>query len=114
MTYNEFINLRRQEKVSAGINTSIALRLVNQLPKNYQYAHLFWSWVWILSIPAFILVAIFYKWWIGLLLLFFMSPLLFSSTKKSATKFVLEHAEGNQAFFEYLVDNNLLMFKSTP
>jgi len=111
MTYQEFNKLRSERKISMGINHSIALKLVDLLPKNYQYAHIFWSWIWVLSVPTFLLIAILYKWWVGLSLLIFITPLLFSSIKKSAAQFVIQHAEENQDFFEYLVKNELLLFK---
>lgn len=83
------------------------------LPKRYRYAHLFWGWVWILSIPGFISVSIFYSWWIGLLLLLIVTPMIFRATRKSAAEFVLEHAENDAQFFTFLVDKNLLIFKPT-
>lgn len=111
MTHEEFIRRRREGTISAGIDTSSALRLIDYLPKRYQAAHMFWSWVWILSVPAFICVAIFWKWWVGLLLLFLVTPTIFSATKKSAAKFVLGHAEESRQFFDMLVENNLLVFR---
>ena len=67
-----------------------------------------------LSIPAFICVAIFYKWWVGLLLLVFITPTIFSSTKKSAAQFVLEHATENEDFFIFLVERDWLVFRENP
>ncbi len=111
MEYQEYKKLRSERRILAGIDNSKALILINYLPKQYQYAHIFWSWVWILSIPAFIGIAIFYKWWIGLILLFFMTPMISRATKKSAAQFVLEHAEENEEFFNKVVGENSLTFK---
>ena len=111
MTYQEFITMRKAGKIKAGIDQSTALKLTDYLPKQYQAAHLFWSWVWMLSIPAFIAVAVFVKWWIGLLLLFIVTPLIKSGIKQSASQFVLQHAEDNEEFFNMLVSNNLLVFR---
>jgi len=111
MTYEEFIQRRQAGTISAGINNSAALGLIDYPPKRYQAAHAFWSWVWMLSIPGFICVSIFWKWWAGLLLLFFVTPAISSAIKKSAGQFVLEHAQDNREFFEELVRNNLLVFK---
>ena len=108
MTYEEFIELRGQNKVVAGIDNSVALRLVDRLPKRYRAAVYFWSWIWMLSVRAGILVAIFYKWWVGLLVLLFVTPVLFTANKKSAAQFVLEHATENQDFFEPLTEKGLL------
>ncbi len=76
MTHAEFVELRMQNKVVAGIDNTIRMSLVGELPKSYQIALLFWGWVWLLSLPAGILVAIFYKWWVGLLVIFFLGPVL--------------------------------------
>jgi len=111
MTYEEFIQRRQAGTIHAGIHTSTALRLIDDLPKRYQAAHLFWSWVWMLSIPGFICVSIFWKWWAGLLLLFLVTPAIFGATKKSAARFVLEHAEESKEFFERLVEENILVFR---
>ncbi|MEI7511489.1 MAG: hypothetical protein WCJ84_05005 [Candidatus Peregrinibacteria bacterium] len=112
MKHEEFIKLRKEGKISAGVDNSTALKLVDHLPKKYQASHLFWSWVWMLSIPGFVLVSIFYKWWVGLLLLFFVTPMISSAIKKSAAQFVLEHAEENKKFFQFLVENDILIFKN--
>jgi hypothetical protein len=111
MTYEEFIQRRKAGTVSAGIDNSTALKLIDHLPKRYQAAHIFWSWVWILSVPIFICVSIFWKWWAGLLLLIFVTPMIFRATKQSAAQFVLEHAQENKEFFDKLVENNLLVFQ---
>lgn len=111
MKYSEYKALRAEGKVNAGIDNSTALRLIDYLPKRYQYAHHFWSWIWILSIPAAILLSIFWKWWIGLIVVVFVTPTIASSTKKSASQFVLEHAEENEEFFNRLVEKDLLVFQ---
>jgi len=111
LKYEEFKINRANGTIIAGIDNSIAMRLIDRLPKKYQYAHLFWSWVWMLSIFGFIAVSIFYKWWLGILLLLFITPTLFSSAKKAAAKFVLQHAEDDREFFDFLVSNELLIFR---
>jgi len=45
MNYQEFIKLRKKGKISAGIENSTALKLVEYLPKRYRAAVFFWSWV---------------------------------------------------------------------
>jgi hypothetical protein len=111
MTYQEFTALRKAKQIKAGVDQSTALKLIDYLPKQYQAAHTFWSWVWMLSMPAFIAIAIFVKWWIGLLLLFIVTPLIKSGIKQSAAQFVLEHAEENEEFFNMLIANNILTFR---
>jgi len=112
MNYQTYKTQRAQGTVVAGIDNSAALSLIDYLPKNYQYAHMFWSWVWMLSIPFFIVLA-FFTFGIGLLGLFIVTPLIFKSTKKSAAQFVLEHAENDPAFFDQLEERNLLTFRQS-
>ena len=111
MKYEDFIEARRNGTVAAGVDNSTALQLIKYLPKRYKMAHAFWSWVWMLSIPGFICTSIFYKWWVGLLLLFFVTPMIFRSTKKSCAEFVLEHAQENKEFFDKMVELNMLIFR---
>ena len=111
MTWTEYKTLRKAGKLRAGIDQSVALGLVKYLPTNFQAAHAFWSWVWMLSIPGFICVAIFVKWWVGLLFLVFGTPAIFRATKQSAAQFVLQHAEADEQFFNRLTDHNLLDFR---
>jgi hypothetical protein len=111
MKYEEFIQLRQAGRISAGIDNSTAIKLIQYLPMRYWAPFTFWSWVWLLSIPAFICVAIFWKWWVGLLLLMFGTPAISAGTKQSAAQFVLDYAMEDADFFEKLVDNNLLKFK---
>ena len=113
MNHEEFVKKHAQNEISAGIDESIALMLINQLPNRYRAAHLFWSWIWILSIPASICIAIFYKWWVGLLLLLVGTPMIFRSTKESAAQFVLAHAIQSEEFFNFLVDRKVLLLRET-
>lgn len=111
MTHQEFVAMRKAGTIKAGIDQSTALKLTDYLPKQYQAAHIFWSWVWVLSIPGFIAVAIFVKWWIGLLLLFIVTPMIKNGVKQSAAQFALQHAQDNEEFFDMLVSNNVLVFR---
>ena len=110
MTYEQFREGRLKGSVVAGIDKSVAIRAVELLPKRYTFSHYFWTWAWFLSIPVFIAVAIFAKWWIGLLLLVVVTPMIYSAVKDSAAQFVMEHAENNEEFFNYLVENDLIFF----
>jgi hypothetical protein len=54
------------------------------------------------------------KWWIGLLLLLFVTFLISSSAKRSAAQSVLQHATENDEFFDFLVSNDPLVFRESP
>ena len=114
MTHEDFLTRRNAGTIAAGIDNSVAVGLIDRLPRRYQAAHHPWSWFWMLSIPGFIAVAIMVKWWVGLLLLVFVTPMISSSVKRSAAQFVLEHATEDREFFELLVSNNLLIFQESP
>lgn len=111
ITYEEYLQRRKEGTIRAGVLPSVALGLIDYLPRRYQYAHAFWSWVWMLSIPAFVCLAIFWKWWAGLLLLVVVTPMISSATKRSCAEFVVEYAAENKEFFTKLVQENLLLFK---
>ena len=110
MTYEEYKEKRARGLLTMGVDTSVALRLVDYFPKRYQYAYIFWSWVWMLSIPVAIFLTIFVTWTLGLVV-FLVALVIFSALKKSAAEFVLEHADEHEEFFNRLVEKNLLIFK---
>jgi len=113
MEYQVYKSLRESGQVKAGIDRSSALKLVDYLPKRYQYAQFFWSWIWLLSIPAGIYIIFFVKWWIGLLVII-ISRSIRSATKESGAQFVLSYAEENEEFFNKLVKNDILIFRNSP
>jgi hypothetical protein len=113
MTFSEFKRLRAQGAVVAGISDFDSASLLKYLPKRYQYANAFWFWICVLTIPGFILLSIFYLWWFGLMLLIVVTPAIYKANRRSASQFVLEYAEADEQFFNALVSENLLVFKST-
>ena len=86
MEHFEFVQSWNQGILEIDVDRSKALQIADSkiLPKRYQAAHIFWAWIWILSIPAAFAVMYFYKWWVGLLLLVILTPALYNSTRKSA------------------------------
>ena len=108
VSYDEFKPLYDRGVISISVNKSAALRIVEYLPTRYRVAVYFWSFVWLLSIPACICVSIFYKWWVGLVLLWFIPVTLFTAIKKSCAEFVLGYAIEHPDFFETLLSVDLL------
>lgn len=98
-------------RLSVDVDRSLALQVANSdiLPRRYQFAHIFWSWAWILSIPAALAVMYFVKWWVGMLMLFSLTPLLSKSTKTSSMQFMIDHALESPDFYEWAVENKLLI-----
>ena len=111
MKHEEFKELRRKGQIEAGIPVSIALRLGEYLPNRYQYAVAFWNIVGFISIIAGIAVTFIYRWWVGLAMLFLVTPIIFKANKRSAVQHVLSHAEEDEEFFNLLVQNDWLVFR---
>jgi hypothetical protein len=56
----------------------------------------------------------FYKWWVGLLMLFFLTPGLSSSTKKSAMQFMIDHALENPEFYAFAIEKGVIRIQEKP
>ena len=108
MTHSDYMELRAEGLVHIGINPSVALNLIKHLPKRYQYAHSFWGWVMLLSIPGALALWLFIAWYWALASLFILTPVLNASLRKSARQFVIEHATENPEFFDALVGQGLI------
>ena len=78
------------------------------MAKRYRAAHLFWSWVWFLSVPAAIACMIWVRWWIGLIVLIigFALP---KAIKQSAAQFVIEQALDDEQFYNLAIESKVLM-----
>ncbi len=111
MKYGDFIELRKQEKIYMCISMSDALSLIKYLPKYDQIIILIWFLVLALSVPGFLVIPILVKWWVGLLLLFFVTPAIFKAIKQTAAQFVLQHAENEENFFTALVEDDIITFR---
>jgi hypothetical protein len=116
MEHAEFVQSWNQGKLEIDVDRSKALQIAGSkmLPKRYQAAHIFWSWVWILSIPAALAVMYFYTWWAGLLLLVLLTPALSSSTKKSAMQFMIDHSVENPEFYRFAVSEGVIRVRQKP
>ena len=110
MMHDHFVRAWRAGALTVNVDRSKALGIAgsNILPRRYQAAHLFWSWVWILSIPAAFAVMYFYTWWAGLLMLFILTPALSHSTKRSAMQFMIDHALENADFYGRALETGVL------
>jgi hypothetical protein len=116
MEHSEFVVAWNQRKLEVDIDRSKALQIANSkmLPKRYRAAHIFWSWVWILSIPAAIAVMFLYKWWVGLLILILVTPLISKSTKKSAMQFMIDYALESPEFYQFALAEGVIRIRQKP
>jgi hypothetical protein len=108
MTHSDFIELRAEGLVQMGVNASVALRLIEYLPKRYQHAHAFWTTILILSVPGAFVLWYFTRWYWAAASLFILTPVLNASVRKSACQFVMEHAMEDPEFFESMSQQGLI------
>jgi hypothetical protein len=110
MEHPEFVRRWKAGELAVDVDRSQALVLMNTkiLPGRYRAAHHFWSWIWILSIPAAFAVMYFYRWWAGLLVLVFVTPTISGATKKSTMQFMIDHSLDDATFYEYAVEKGVL------
>ena len=110
ISHEEFVRKYRAREISVLVHKTNSLRAISleYLPKMYYWAHTFWSWIWLLSIPAGI-VMLFIKPWVGILILFFISFLGQRVIKETATQFVLEHALENEIFYKDCIEGKLII-----
>jgi hypothetical protein len=114
MEHSEFVRAWRAGELLVDVDRSKALAVAGSklLPKRYQAAHLFWSWVWLLTVPAAIAVMFLYKWWVGVLILLLVTPALSRATKRSAMQFMMDHALENPDFYRLAVDQGVIRFRT--
>jgi hypothetical protein len=114
MEYSEFVNSWKQQSHNVTVNRSKALQVMNRgiLPKQYQYAHIFWTWVWILMYPVGIALMFFTKWWIGLIFLIFVPGTISTAVKKSAMQFMIDHALENPEFYKFAIEQEIIILEN--
>lgn len=109
MTHDEFVRAYRSGQVTVAVNRHLALRSMSSpyVAKRYKAAHLFWTWVWFLSVPAGIAIMILVKLWIGLLVLV-LGFFLPRAIRESSTEFVLDQALEDEGFYNFAINAGLL------
>lgn len=112
MEHADFVRAWNEGKLSIDVHRSKALQIANSklLPKRYRVAHIFWSWVWILTIPVAIALWLHYKWWVGLLILA-ITPVISRATKKSAAQFIIDYALENPEFFHFAATDGVIKIR---
>jgi len=112
MTHDEFIKAYKNQTIIVKVHKNMAMRLMDYpgIKKTNRAAHLFWTWVWFLSIPAAIACFIFFRWWVGLIVLLvgFALP---RAIKDSATEFVIEQALEDERFYNLAVELKALLIE---
>lgn len=116
MDHTEFVHGWNAGKLELVVTFSKTLQITesNVLPKPYPYAHIFWSRVWLLSIPTAFAVMYFYTWWVGLLMLIVLAPILSKSIKTLAMQFMIDHALKNPEFYKRAVKTGVVRVRPKP
>lgn len=112
MSHKEFVELYKSGKLNVYVNKSYSLRSISAgyLPKRYYWAHTFWSWIWLLSIPVGIIM-LFFNVGIGILILFLVSFLGGKAVKRSAMDFVIQHALKDENFFDFAIKSKTIVIE---
>lgn len=109
MTHKEVVDGYHTGKLRILINESAALKLMNTtfVDKPYQYATIFWSWVWMLSIPIGIALIIWVNMWLGIAVIV-IGLILPQAIKRSSSENVLEQALRDEEFYNALVEAEII------
>lgn len=100
MTYEDFLSLRFTQRAKLKVKPDVVLYLVELVPSSYLKFYFIFSWAWMLSIPAFILLWIFVRWWWGLGGLLVVTSFLRRGVYHSAAVAVATYCEENPEFFD--------------
>jgi hypothetical protein len=117
MEHQEFISNWRAKRVEVDVDRAKALEIANAktvLPARYQQEYLWWTAAWLLTLPAALAAAVFLKWWVGLVVLLFLTPALFKATNKRAKRFMIDYALENGDFYSYAVDCEVIRVRQKP
>jgi hypothetical protein len=110
LLHSDFVAAWKAGKLQVHVERAKALQILADpavVSPGTRRNHLFWTWLWILSVPA-ALVLMFYRWWAGLLLLATVTPALGIRTKKAIRQLMIDRALENSAFYDYAMDNGII------
>lgn len=109
MTHKEFVEGYKRGIVRVEINESDALKLMNTsfVDKPYQYATIFWSWIWIFSIPIGVVLIIWVNMWLGIAVIV-IGLLLPQAIKRSSSENALEQALRDEEFYNALIEAEIM------
>jgi diguanylate cyclase (GGDEF)-like protein len=110
MDHADFVRAWKAGDLLVDVSRPKALAVVDTalMPMRYRAAHMFWSWLWFLSIPGAFVVMFLWKWWVGVLLLLFVTPTISKAVKHSAMEFMIDHALEDPEFYRLAVDQGLI------
>ncbi len=117
LTHKEFVEAYNREEIKVKIDESAAFKLMDAdlmdtdlIDKPSQYAHIFWSGIWILSIAIGIAIFIRGSKLIGAIVV--IIGLIFPKTiKRSSTEAVLKKALSDESFYNTMIQHQVLIIE---
>jgi Flp pilus assembly protein TadB len=115
MEHDEFKSAWRAGSIQVEVDRAKAMEVANAktvLPARYQQEYQWWTIAWLVTLPAALVAAVFVKWWAGLLVLLFVTPVLFRATNRRVKRFTIEFALENGDFYAYAVDHAIIKLRT--
>lgn len=108
--HREFAKAYRAGQLRIDINRKLAWDMANgrQMPWGMQFAHHFWSWVWMLSVPGSFALMYFYKWWVGLLVLLFLPGIILKANRTAVMQDIITLALDDEQFYSEAIGSGLI------
>jgi len=114
MDYSDFVKNYNERKLIVHVDHSQVFEVMrtHYMPRGVKISHTIWCWITFLSVPLGLFCMFYYAWWVGLLMLFFLTPALWQGgVKKTACQNVIMEALDNQEFYGKAVDRGLLIIR---
>ncbi|QPJ66373.1 MAG: hypothetical protein G3M78_13600 [Candidatus Nitrohelix vancouverensis] len=102
MKHEKFVEKLRNGDIHIVIDRAVAFKIVEtgRLGAAYQKTQTVYTWIWFLGLPLGIALALLYKWWLGLIVIF-ISLGLPQGIKRSASRGVRDKLIEDPEFFEF-------------
>ncbi|MFW9851820.1 MAG: hypothetical protein ACFFDS_02670 [Candidatus Thorarchaeota archaeon] len=116
MTHLEYIESYNAGRIKADINKKQAFALMNKYKfhnravSKFQVVFFILNWAWFLAIPIAIICFIFFKWWIGVIVLIvgFSIP---KGLKEVTTQVVFNQSLKDKDFYDLLIETKTLVIR---
>jgi hypothetical protein len=113
MTHDEYVKGRRDGSINVAYSRLRVIGVVlDHLPNRYKVPFCFWEIVAGLSGLGCIYVAIFHKWWVGLILFLIVPRMIFGANNDSGMQFIDQYTIEDEKFCHYMIDHNLMIIRS--
>lgn len=112
LKHRDFIADYQNNRINVNVDAKTGLELVNEhLPARYRITIHLWSWLWILTLFGGAFAAFWYKLWVGLVLVFVVTPMLKIGVKQAACRFLVTYALKNEEFYRISLKTGALVIQ---